>query len=236
LDTTKASRSTRFPAGSIFFGTLLVCAAILVIPWQRAREQCRTSGCVSHLYGIGDALRVYHATHGTYPPSPDEPATGDPAVSWRVLIILPSNPDLNRYDLGQPWYSPHNEQFIRAAEGRLFSCPGDFATEGAGMASYLAVVGKGTVWCEVRLGHIRCPDKEVPKKIVAIEVPHSGVYWTEPRDISADEAIMLFRLENGLTNGRHRTGLHYLTAEGTVHTFNEIGSVEEFASLLRTDD
>ena len=67
-----------------------------------------------------------------------------------------------------------------------------------------------------------------------IEVPHSGVYWSEPRDISADEAVTLFRREHGLKNGRHRRGLHYLAADGTVHSFDEIGSVKEFAGLLRS--
>ena len=97
-------------------------------------------------------------------------------------------------------------------------------------------MGKGTVWSEVCSGHIRSPDKDAPQKILVIEVPHSDVYWTEPRDISADQAIILFRLENGLKSSRHKRGLHYLTADGTVHSFDEIGGVEEFASLVRATD
>jgi hypothetical protein len=188
--------------------------------------------CVSKLYGIGFLLRTYCAVHGTYPPSPDEPATTAPAVSWRLLIFLPTDSRLDGYNRGQAWNSPRNERFIHAACGESFRCPSDSDAKGDGRTSYLAVVGKGTVWSEVRLGHIRSPDKEVPRKIVVIEVPHSGVYWTEPRDISADEALMLFRRENGFKDGRHRAGLHYLTAGGTVHSFNEVRGVEEFAGLL----
>jgi hypothetical protein len=207
-----------------------------VIGWQRGRAESRTTACEGKLFGIGSLVRTYHAIHATYPPSPDEPATAAPAVSWRVLILIPTDSRLEGYNLGQAWTSLHNEQFINAAYGAPFSCPSDSDARIAGRTSYLAVVGKGTVWSEVRLGHVRSPDREVPKKIVVIEVPHSGVYWTEPRDISVDEAIMLFRLENGLKNGRHRRGLHYLTAYGAVHSFDEIGSVEEFASLLRAAD
>lgn len=217
----------------MLFGTLLVCAAVLAILWQRAREESRTSACEGNLFCIGSLLRAYHAKHGTYPPSSGERATAAPVVSWRVMILLPTGPDLNGYDLGQAWNSPQNEQIILGPNGKLFSCHGDPDARTAGRTTYLAIVGKGTVWSEVCLGHIRSPDKEVPQKIVVIEVPHSGVYWTEPRDISADEAIMLFRRENGLKDGRHRRGLHYLTADGSVHSFDEIGNVEEFANLIR---
>lgn len=236
MNTPEAPRSTHFPAGPILIGVLLVGALVLAFFWQRAREESRSSACEGNLFCIGSLLRAYHANHGTYPPSSDEHATAAPAVSWRVAILLPTGPDLDAYDLAQAWSSAQNEQFIRAPYGKSFWCPNDSGNKGSGTTSYLAVVGKGTVWSEVRLGHIRSPDKEVPQKIVVIEVPHSGVYWTEPRDISADEAIMLFRLENGLKNGRHRRGLHYLTADGSVHTFDEIGNVEEFASLIRTAD
>ena len=156
--------------------------------------------------------------HGAYPPSSDEPPTAAPAVSWRVLILLPTGPELDGYNLGQAWNSPQNKQFIPASCGNLFSCPSDSDPGIAGRTAYLAVVGKGTVWSEVRLGHIRSPDKVVPQKIVVIEVPHSEVYWTEPRDISADEAITLFCLKGGFKDGRHRRGLHYLTEAGRCIT------------------
>ena len=236
MDRPKASRSTHLLVGPICIGVLLVCVTILTILWQRAREEARTSTCVSNLYGVGSALEYYHAVHCTYPPLSGGPSTADPAVSWRVAIVLSMNPDVNGYNLGEAWNSPRNEQFIPTLYGKIFSCPSDSAGRITGRTSYLAVVGKGTVWSEVRLGHIRNPDKEVPQKIIVIEVPHSGIYWIEPRDISVDEAIRLFRLENGLKNGPHRSGLHYLTADGTVHSFNDIASVEEFASLLRSAD
>ncbi len=215
---------------------MLLCAVVLAVFWQRAREDGRNSACIGRLHEIGFLLRNYHAVHGTYPPSPDEVRTDAPAVTWRVLVLRPTGPDLDAYDLAQAWSSAQNEQFLRAPYGKSFWCPSDSGNEGSGTTSYLAVVGKGTVWSEVRLGHIRSPDKEVPQKIVVIEVPHSGVYWTEPRDISAVDATMLFRRENGLKHSRHRRGLHYLTADGSVHSFDEIGNVEEFASLIRVAD
>jgi hypothetical protein len=216
-----------------FAGGAVLGVAVLVVLWQRARDECRATACFSHLYGIGNALRAYHAMHGAYPPSPEEQSATAPAVSWRVLILLSTGPDLAGYDPGQPWNSPHNEQFIPALVGDLFSCPSDSDPSAAGRTVYLAVVGDGTVWSEVRSGRIRSPEKEVPRKIVVIEVPHSGVDWTEPRDISAEDAVVLFRRENGFKDGRHRKGLHYLAADGSVHNFDEIDTVEAFASRLR---
>ena len=233
MDRLRALSSGRFWTGPVLvYGFLLVCAAGGVILWPRAREEGRDNACNGHLYQVGFWLRNYLAVHGTYPRSSDEPATNAPAVSWRVLVTIETG-DLDGYSLEEPWNSPHNQQFILNSSGKQFQCPSDFVAERTGRISYLAIVGDGTIWSEVRLGHIRSPDKEVPQKIVVIEVPHSDVYWTEPRDISADQAILLFRLENGLRDCRHRRGLHYLTADGTVHCFDEIGGVEEFATLIR---
>jgi hypothetical protein len=154
-------------------------------------------------------------------------------VSWRVLVLIPTDADLGRYDLRRAWNDPHNKPFILAPCGQSYLCPSESDSDSAGRTSYLAVVGKGTVWSDVRLGHIHSPDKDVPNKIVVIEVPRSGVYWTEPRDLSADEAIELFRMEDGFKDRRHRRGLHYLTADGKVHSFDQLRSVEEFAALIR---
>ena len=73
--------------------------------------------------------------------------------------MIPSR-ELDGYDLKQAWNSPYNQQFILDPSGKQFHCPSDFLSEGTGRVSYLAVVGEGTVWSEVRLGHIRSPDKE----------------------------------------------------------------------------
>jgi len=228
--------SIRLSPNSLLFAVLLGCAVVLAVLWTRGWEAGRCNVCVGNLHGIGALLRNYRAVHGTYPPLADECTADAPVVSWRVLILLLGQHLDVAYRLDEPWDSPHNRSVIADGCSRSFSCPSDFAAKDAGRTSYLAVVGEGTVWSEVRLGHIRDPEKETPQKIVVIEVPDSGIYWTEPGDISVDEAIALFRAENGLKNSRHRKGLHYLTADGTVHNFDEIGSTEEFGRLLRATE
>jgi hypothetical protein len=234
LDNPRSSRPFRFHFGpALVWGSILVGAVLLVVPWQRAREEARSSACAGRLYQIGALLRAYFAVHGTYPAAPDEPATLAPAISWRLLILLPTDSGLDGYNRGETWNSAHNRQFIPAPYGNPFWCPSDFADQGAGRTSYLAVIGNGTVWSAVRSGHIRHPEMEAAEKIVLIEVPRSAVFWTEPRDITVDEALALFRQESGFVKGRHSGGLHYLTADGAVHSFQEVGDGEEFAMLLR---
>jgi hypothetical protein len=238
LESLERRHSSRFPVRAVLVGVLFVCAIALAVSWQRAREECRSSTCVGQLYAIGYGLRYYHGAHGTYPPVSDADATAPTLVSWRVLILPGWSKEdfFNEYRIGEPWNSPHNRQFVDHPNSESFWCPSDSSAARTGKTSYLAVVGKGSIWSEVRLGHIRDLKKEAPQKIVVIEVPDSGIHWTEPRDISVDEAIALFRSHNGLKNTRHRKGLHYLTADGTVHSFGEIGSVEEFADLLRVTE
>lgn len=227
------SRLNRSPVRLVILIMLMTCALGLAVFWQRAREECHTTACRGKLFEIGVLLQNYQAVHGTYPASSDEAKAGIPAVSWRVLALVPVDSRLGGYNLAEGWDSPQNERFISNPLGNAFYCPAASDAAAAGRTSYLAIVGEGSLWSEVRLGHIRSPDKDAPQKILVIEVPESDIAWTEPRDLSVEDAIALFRSEHGIKGGRHGRGLHYLAADGSVHSFAEVGSVEDFSRLLR---
>ena len=70
-------------------------------------------------------------------------------------------------------------------------------------------------------------------KILLIEIPNSDIPWTEPRDVTFDEALDLYRKFDGFSGVGHRGGLHYVTSANHVHQFSEIRSVEEFAEMLK---
>ena len=221
---------------------ILVATAVIVffVKLHRAQQEVNACVCNGRIYYLGYLLGAYYAKHETFPPAPGEPTGGKPPVSWRLLVWLNTllATELRRYRLDEAWNSPantalrDNDPYFKM----VFSCPSDSAGKDTGKTPYMAIVGKGSVWAEVRAGRIRNPYTEAPNKILLVEVPHSDVYWTEPRDLTIEQAIALYRSENGFKGIRHPHGLYYLTAGGTYGSFDQIRNVEEFSRLLRAAD
>lgn len=206
---------------------------MLALAWQRAREESRGVACAGQLYAIGAALRTYQAVHGVYAPLPDGKGSRNAEVSWRLSILRTPRSELAGYRPSERWDSHANRRFIESVHGRQFSCPEDAFGRSTGRTSYLAVTGTGSLWSEVNSGRVRDPDNEAAGKILLIEVPQATAFWTEPRDLSVHEAISLFELQRRPGRIQRHNGLHYLTADGTVHSLNEVKSAEEFEKMLR---
>ncbi len=176
--------------GLIVLGILV--ALLLLLPLQAAREAARRVSCSNNLKQIGLALHNYADVYHCFPPPYIPDKNGKPMHSWRVLILpfLNYSPVFDVYDLNEPWDGPHNRELL-ACRPPEFVCPGDkdAAAEGVTTTSYLAVVGKDAMWqpgkptSAAELSSRRGDDHTV----MVVEVPNSGINWTEPRDFSLDE-------------------------------------------------
>jgi hypothetical protein len=145
--------------------------------------------CIGNLHSIRIALRTYQEQYGTLPPAYVSDRSGAPMHSWRVLI-LPALGRLDiyrRYHLDEPWNSPHN-LLVAGEMPAEYRCPTD-DQDSDHETSYLAVVGEGTVWPGAAASRIAADDH----RIAVVEVMHSKIIWTEPRDLDLESIDTLNR-------------------------------------------
>jgi hypothetical protein len=160
------------------------------------------------------ALFTYEAKHGDFPLACTEDLETHQKVSWRVEILpyLDRSDLYKQYDRTQPWNSPKN-RLVTGKAIPLFRCPS--SSQANNGTDYLMIVGKNTVGGEpggkgIPLSEIR--DEEMSQTILAVEVPNTGIAWTEPRDITVDELID--RLDKG--ESAHPRGFCVALCDGSV--------------------
>lgn len=201
----------KWPLRLLGIGGVLLIVVGFVRICQEGREAARNSQCQGKLFQVGFALLNYVHRHGAVPPAVLADANGKPMHGWRALLLIDWEETgiKERYRLDEPWDGPHN----RTVADRFdeFSCPSDVAARGvrSSIASYVAVVGEGTLWDAKR----PFPDPGLlpSNKILLIELPGSDIPWTEPRDLTLDEALRLFASPNGRLRSPHRRGVNYVS-------------------------
>lgn len=177
----------------------LGCAMPLLPRANVWHEPTRRSVCCSQMTMIAFGLANYHETYNSFPPAVVRDASDAPAHSWRVLILpyMEEAALYQRYDFTQPWNAPANAAVATApSPGRV--CPSDLATTGIGgsKASYLAIVGPGTVWDTV------AKPRAADTRITFVDVADSKVAWAEPKDITAEEFLAAFGGNEGVSVAR----------------------------------
>ena len=193
-------------------------------------DEVKSVACWERLSRIWSGLDRYWDVHRRYPPA-GQPELG---VSWRVAIGADwTDAIASQYRQDEPWSSAHNRMLIRNNRAELMACPAAPEAVRQYMTSYFAVTGPGTVWSEAR--HLKDPAKDAPDKILLVEVPESKVSWMEPKDLSVEDVVALFKAKPGLKGTRHPHGLHYLTAGGDVKHFGDLESVEALLKVLKLE-
>jgi hypothetical protein len=78
-------------------------------------EEKKSAQATNDLTLIGQALHNYHDLHGSFPPAYLVDASGQPTVSWRVVILpyLGEQALYDRFDLGKPWNDPVNLPLLK---------------------------------------------------------------------------------------------------------------------------
>jgi hypothetical protein len=196
-----------------------------------------------HLKQLALALHNYHQDHGHYPPPYVADELGNPLNSWRVLIL----PYIDQVELAeqfrddQPWDSPHNQKLL--ADLYVFQTTKRTIT---GDTHILAVVAEGTIWDPEQGVMATDVTDGLDSTLLLMEVPSQGIAWSEPRDLSLDEALALLQddvweehSDNGYfvsTHHRVRKSPSRLvaTADGAVHTLPPgINRADAMAFLTR---
>jgi hypothetical protein len=234
-------RAGRWPLRLLGIVGLLLVGAGFVRLIQEAREGARDAQCRGKLFRTGFALQSYLNRHGSLPPAALTDATGKPMHSWRALLLIDREETGFKevYHLDEPWDGPHNRAVVDPFD--QFSCPSDIAARGVSLpiTNFVAVVGEGTLWDAKR----PFPDWRLlpSNKILLIEMPGSDIRWTEPRDLTIDEALHLFASPAGRLRSPHPRGLNYVSVgpegerSGALPPDNTAARLREMLQVDRSD-
>ena len=232
------SRNSNQRAWAVRTVLFLAACALVLISWAgvNAIREANRIKCRSNLCQIAAGVWAYREKFNAIPPT--IVSTGpnrDIQHSWRTVIV--NSFDLSgpavRYDFELPWNSPANESFMTIPEGRIFACPSDSDASSTYRTCYVAVIGENTLWQKDHCRDLKGVSWDVLKnKVLIIEVPSTDILWTQPRDISLDQAIAIFSDPHGLKDCRHPTGLQCITIGAEIRPISSIVDVREFIGKL----
>lgn len=204
-------------------GIMVVCggvmAALLLPAVQAARESAKRTQCRNNLRQIGIAMHNYHDTHKTFPPAYLADASGNRVRSWRVLILRfidqPVLHDAN--DPSDPWDAPIHQDLVDSSLP-IYCCPSDPASEDRPTdTNYLLLTGPGTIFEDDVEPKLRNILDGTSNTILAVEVPASGINWSEPRDLDINAFVAMFGPNGtGKNSSLHPLGLNVLFADASV--------------------
>lgn len=219
----------------ILVAIALVAFLLVACSWYYGLRAGAAEVCKSNLYQMAWLLlRTDREDRKVLPPACPRDERSAALHSWRTLVAEMADSDpLVRYTFSEPWNSPENDRFAREKPfGRLFTCPSDRRARCSLRTNYVAVVGEGTLWQESEPRDLSSLGPDIGQKILLLEIPHSDILWTEPRDISLGTALRLFTTPGALTDTRHSKGLHFITVDLQIRPISSISNVEEFRSML----
>lgn len=196
---------------------LLILFGLLIYPVRELRRTFHFSACKTNLKQIELALILYHDEHGVFPPAYLTDSSGQPAHSWRVLLLpYLDEGDLYRtYRFDEPWNGPTNRQLISRMPD-VYACPQHRKPE-SGITTYVAVVGKETIWPEQYSASFTDVHDGASNTIQLLEWAASEIVWLEPRDVrygEADKTLSPAAHPPGADDG----GQNVTLADGSVRT------------------
>lgn len=168
--------------GLLFCGGLL--AGLLLPAVMATREAARKTTCAHNLKVIGTALIAYEQQYGRLPPAYVTDSNGRPLYSWRVLLLpfLEQESLYRRFQLDEPWDSPHNRALAEQMPA-VYRCPSRRSADQRS-TNYMVIVGERTVFPGpkgIRLADIR---DGLSRTLTVVETEGPGICWTSPIDLS----------------------------------------------------
>lgn len=225
-------------------GAAVVVVLGLMFLWPRlqgARWAARLTHCNYNLRQIELALHSYHDQYGSYPPAVTDGPDGTPWHSWRVLILAhmeDAGEIYDRYRFDEPWNGPNNRKlFANPEAASIYCCPTEDRSEPI-TTSYLAVVGKHTLWPPergCRRNEVTDSESRTPH---VVEFSDSGIVWSEPRDLAFGEQTFEVQSGKGDTTVRsdHPSMPYVAYADGSTGPFYADTPPEAVKSMLLRDD
>lgn len=212
---------------------LVVGLVVGLALWQmppRGHPAPRIMLCKNNLKQIGLALHAYHDHHGTFPPAFVADKNGQPAHSWRVLILpfLDQQSLYDKYRFDEPWNGPNNSKLAELMPS-AYRCPSFAVTESnAHHTNYLAIVTDDSVISGATpIGMNEITDSQASTVLVT-ESKARTLHWMSPDDLAMDDAFG--DLEAG--SCPHSKGMNVLLADRSVQFLPQKTTRDEFAGLV----
>ncbi len=200
---------------------VLFAIALLLPAVSSCRPAVYRMQCSNNLKQIGLALYNYQNKFGCYPPAYTVDEHGRRMHSWRALI-LPFMEDANGklvYDFSQPWNSPENLAFAENSPlYQIYYCPAENSVVKKHRdTSYVMLVGPNA-FAEGSTPRTKEDITDGLDHTIAVgEMSHSGIFWTEPRDLNTEEMSSKLNDPNQIgLRSDHSGGLYVLFADGMV--------------------
>jgi hypothetical protein len=229
-------RTNGAPLGRWSFICIAAALAVVIgLGIREVRKTRQTGDCKNHFKQIALALHEYHEQYGSFPPAYVAGANGQRWHSWRVLLLpfLGHEELYRQYKLDEPWSSSHN-RLLATKIPEAYSCVAAGGTE-RGITPYLAIVGRATAWPEQSCAKMDDFRDGTSNTIQLVECATSDILWTEPRDLTHQEAMKFDQPGSGrMPSSPHNTrdGFFVLMGDGTVRWINTRISRDLFRSLL----
>jgi hypothetical protein len=184
----------------------LSCCFVLPCTKEGIRDDEPWGRSWSCLRQIGLALRFYFEENKKLPPAVVYSKNGRPLYSWRVLLLpyLEEVRLYQRFNLEEPWDSPHNKKLLKETPSCYLPVFGtdDFP----GMTHYQVFIGPGTAFERPDLTRKDFTD-DLSATILVVEASEP-VPWSKPVDLAYDPNKPLPRL-----GGIYGKPFHFLCYE-----------------------
>ncbi|MCD4726642.1 MAG: DUF1559 domain-containing protein [Pirellulales bacterium] len=200
-----------------------ILVALLLPAVQAAREAARRMQCINNIKQIELALHNYAQAYKCFPPAYTVDEQGNPMHSWRVLILPFLECGQGGYDFNRPWDSPANLAFARKSQAHhVYFCPAEADDRDRPETSYVMLVGPNAFGDETTPRKFADITDGTSNTIMIGEMSHSGILWTEPRDLNvAEMSSRLNDPEQISLQSDHSGGLHVGFCDGSVRWIND---------------
>ena len=220
IDAGKNPQFTSITTIGVLMGLLLPAA-------QSARGAARKVQSANNMKQIMLAMHNYNSVHGAFPARANFDKQGKPLLSWRVHILpyLEMDAVYQQFHLGEPWDSPHN---LKLSQITIPFYQNPDKPSKPGMASYLAVCGKGLAFDGEKGRKFGDFTDGLHNTIMIVEAdPDRAVIWTKPDDWEYDAKQPLAGLGNA-----HPGGFNVGFADGAVRFLSKTIDPTLFHALL----
>jgi prepilin-type processing-associated H-X9-DG protein len=186
---------------------------------QGTREIDLPPTCANNMKQLGLALHNYHDAYKHFPAIIARDKNGNPLYSWLVTILPHMEYDTiyNQVNKDEPWDSPHNAQILGQLRICEFDCPSAGKEAKDFSASYVAIIGPGTI----RRSDGPVSIKDLPngssRSVMAVECINSDKHWAEPYILTAEEVLERMKTGKGMRIcTAHHNYINVLFADGGV--------------------
>jgi hypothetical protein len=213
IDRTSSSHlNSRWIVGVAFIGLVVIFFFVLMNWILTQRHLARMSSSQGRLSQLRLALRNYHEVYGSLPPAYLSDSKGKPLYSWRVLLLPFTDGEeiYNRYRLAEPWDSPYNLALAESCQDRnFFRTANDFDSK-SDWTSIVAITSGNNE--PIPMINSTGPGHE----FIFVEMLSSGIHWAEPRDVSSEEFLEMWKAMDSESRP-----FHVLSREGVIGTLTQ---------------